>query len=207
MASPELLALIAYGASLGLTGALTPGPLSTVMVSETMAHGKLRGALFALAPLLTDLPVLLAFVIGFTVLQNGIMLWAAGFLGGAYLVYLGVRQITEKQNATKNQAGKKSALRKALTVNAANPNLYIFMGSVMAPQIVQDIHDPLLSAAFFASFLLFLVGGNLGVVVAVDRGRTFFESQNYRFILQALGVLLVFFGGRLLYAALQQVFP
>ncbi len=53
-------ALIVTAAFLGLSGGLTPGPLLTLVVSETLKYGTQAGIKVSLAPLLTDTPIILA---------------------------------------------------------------------------------------------------------------------------------------------------
>ncbi|MFZ0611777.1 MAG: LysE family translocator, partial [Desulfobacterales bacterium] len=51
------------GIILGLSGGLTPGPLLTLVITETLKHGFREGAKVSLAPLLTDLPIVAAAVV------------------------------------------------------------------------------------------------------------------------------------------------
>ena len=53
------LAFLLTGALLGLSGGLAPGPLLTLVANETLRHGARAGIGVALAPLLTDLPIVL----------------------------------------------------------------------------------------------------------------------------------------------------
>ena len=50
------------GILLGLSGGLTPGPLLTLVVSETLCHDIEAGIKVALAPLITDTPIVLVTV-------------------------------------------------------------------------------------------------------------------------------------------------
>ena len=47
------------GVVFGLSSGVTPGPLLTLVISETLKHGKKEGIKVAIAPLLTDLPIVL----------------------------------------------------------------------------------------------------------------------------------------------------
>ena len=51
---------LSAGLLLGLSGGLAPGPLLTLVASETLRHGARAGISVALAPLLTDAPIILA---------------------------------------------------------------------------------------------------------------------------------------------------
>ncbi len=58
-----MTAFLFSGILLGLSGGLAPGPLLTLLASETLRHGARAGVWVALAPLLTDLPIILATVL------------------------------------------------------------------------------------------------------------------------------------------------
>ena len=55
-----ILPFLFAGLVLGLSGGLVPGPLLTLVASETLRHGAAAGIRVALAPLLTDAPIILA---------------------------------------------------------------------------------------------------------------------------------------------------
>lgn len=57
-----MIGFLLSGILLGLSGGLAPGPLLTLVASETLRHGARAGVRVALAPLLTDLPIVLATV-------------------------------------------------------------------------------------------------------------------------------------------------
>ena len=48
------------GILLGLSGGLSPGPLTALVISQTLRFGAREGMLVALAPILTDGPLVLA---------------------------------------------------------------------------------------------------------------------------------------------------
>lgn len=47
------------GTVLGLSAGFAPGPLLTLVISETLQHGIKSGIKVALAPIITDLPIVL----------------------------------------------------------------------------------------------------------------------------------------------------
>jgi len=48
------------GTALGMGSGLTPGPLSTLAITQTLQHGPREGAKICLAPVITDLPIVAA---------------------------------------------------------------------------------------------------------------------------------------------------
>lgn len=51
------------GVLLGLSSGLAPGPLLALVASETLRHGVRAGVRVALAPLITDLPIILTTIL------------------------------------------------------------------------------------------------------------------------------------------------
>ncbi|MCD6225405.1 MAG: hypothetical protein J7K32_07820 [Deltaproteobacteria bacterium] len=53
-----MLTFLTAGTILGLSAGLIPGPLLTLVISETLRHNIKAGIKIAVAPLLTDLPII-----------------------------------------------------------------------------------------------------------------------------------------------------
>ena len=55
-------AFLFSGIIFGLVGGLSSGPLLTLVISETLKHNRKEGIKVAVAPLITDLPIVLVTV-------------------------------------------------------------------------------------------------------------------------------------------------
>ena len=53
------MALVSAGLVYGLSAGFSPGPLMALVISQTLKHGIREGAKVAVAPLITDLPIIL----------------------------------------------------------------------------------------------------------------------------------------------------
>src|SRR3989344_7072626 len=83
--------------ALSLISAITPGPLMALLISETPKHGRTSGLKIALAPLVTDLPIML--VSTFVLSKLTQLNWVLGLIslfGAAFLAYLGYGSIKTK---------------------------------------------------------------------------------------------------------------
>jgi len=49
---------LTIGIMLGTSAGFAPGPLLTLVISESLQHGVKSGAKVALAPIITDLPII-----------------------------------------------------------------------------------------------------------------------------------------------------
>ncbi|MCX9013779.1 MAG: hypothetical protein OIN89_03135 [Candidatus Methanoperedens sp.] len=53
----ETLTFLVSGMIFGLTSGISPGPLLTLVISETLKNGSSGGMKVAVAPLITDIPI------------------------------------------------------------------------------------------------------------------------------------------------------
>ena len=87
----HLLDALSKGTVLGLAAGFSPGPLTFLVVSETLRHGLRAGVKVSLAPVLTDLPIIVAAVL----LLDRLLVYPAlygiiALAGGILLLYLGI---------------------------------------------------------------------------------------------------------------------
>lgn len=179
------------GIALGLSAGLSPGPLLAIVISETLLKGKREGIKVALAPLLTDLPIIAAAIFLVNVFSLNFLFLA----GGIYLIYLGIENLRTKSVHTSVKLGISSAWFKGFAANITNPHPYMFWLSVGAPLVVQGIREGALPpAAFLLGFYLCLAGSKVALAVFVDRTRNLFETKRYFYIIKFLGAVLIFMG-------------
>jgi threonine/homoserine/homoserine lactone efflux protein len=85
----DVLTFLIAGSVFGLAGGFSPGPTTTVIVSQTLRFGVMDGIKVAIAPALTDAPIIIVAVL--LVGQLGRFEPALGIislLGAAFLLYL-----------------------------------------------------------------------------------------------------------------------
>src|SRR5512137_1069013 len=88
---------LTIGIILGLSAGFTPGPLMTLVISETMRHGVGAGIRVSLAPIVTDLPIiLLTFLILERLSSFHHILGIISIAGGFFLLFLGYEGIRAK---------------------------------------------------------------------------------------------------------------
>ena len=75
------------GAALGVTAAATPGPFQTFLISETLKGGWHQSLPITLAPLLTDLPIILVSLFFLDHLPDN-FLKIINIFGGLFVLYL-----------------------------------------------------------------------------------------------------------------------
>ena len=91
MPESALAALFATSFGVGFTGALMPGPLTTLAVRETMRRGFWAGPMLAAGHSLLELPLVIGLALGLSrFLDNDSVKGGIGIVGGVFLLWMGV---------------------------------------------------------------------------------------------------------------------
>lgn len=151
------------GISLGLAAGLSPGPMLALVLRESLRHGAAAGVRVALAPLLTDGPVVLLAWLFARHLPLEDLRWT-GVFAGAWLVYQGVRALSAPAEVMR--AAPPAGLRDAVVTNLLNPHVYAFWLLVGVPVLGQlGSRAP----AFILGFYLALVGAKAALALGAGR--------------------------------------
>ena len=195
MSSDTLLTYTLSGIIFGLTAGVSPGPLLTLVISETLTHGRKSGILIALAPLVTDVPVILAALFFFaTIAGLTVITGIISILGACFVGYLAYENLTSKRAEFAVQAGQSRSFRKGILTNILSPYPFIFWCTVGAPTILKAYeHSAVSTVCFIAGFYCCLVGSKIAVAVVVDQSRAFLSSTLYIYCLRVLGIFLLIF--------------
>jgi threonine/homoserine/homoserine lactone efflux protein len=185
------------GIVFGLSGGLSPGPLLTLVISETLKHGIIEGIKVAIAPLLTDLPIVAVTLFIFTRLASmRPILGIVSLLGAAFLIYLGYESLSFKgADVDLKQIGPQS-IRKGVITNFLNPSPYMFWFTIGAPLVLKASKVSTIAVLLFILFFyLLLVGSKIMVAVGVGKSRTLLKGKRYVFTVRFLGMILLVFAG------------
>ena len=189
------LGYLLSGALLGLSAGISPGPILVLVITETLAGSVWNGVKVALAPLLTDAPIILVSVLLLSKLTHfetvpGVVALA----GGLFLLYLGYKTITAKAPDTENTGPRRGSLKKGVLTNFLNPNPYLFWVTVGAPLVLKGAGTSALNPALFlAGFYCCIVGSKIGVALLTGRFRGFLRSRAYEIAMKLLGGALIVF--------------
>ena len=191
----EASRLLTTGIVLGLSAGLSPGPLMTLVRTETLKGGIPAGARIAMAPLITDAPIIAGCLFLLATLAHAMaFIGSLALLGGLYIAWLGWENIRFSGAEADPAPPAASQLRTGIIANLLNPNPYVFWLTVGGPLILKTARTGAGAAALF--LLLFygcLVGSKLGMAVAVGRSRHFLHSTAYIWVIRFLGMALVIF--------------
>lgn len=180
------------GSLLGLSAGLAPGPLLALVVSETLAHDVRSGIRVALAPIFSDLPIVLLTVFILSKLANfqGV-LGGISLVGGGVIFMMGIKGVRTSGLVLDMETQASRSLSKGVLVNILSPHPYLFWMSVGAPAMTKAwTLTPGAAAAFVLSFYLFLVGSKVGLAWVVGRSKSFLQGRAYVITMKGLGLVL-----------------
>jgi threonine/homoserine/homoserine lactone efflux protein len=181
------------GAVFGLTAGISPGPLLTLVISETLRHNKSEGVKIAIAPLITDIPIVLLTIFILSKMAGfDMVIGIISILGGIFIAYLGYDSIRSKGIEIEIQNLKLKSIRKGIIVNILSPHPYIFWLMVGAPITIRAYQaSPAAAFAFIIAFYVLLVGSKISIALVVDRSRAFLKNKVFIWTLRILGLVLL----------------
>ena len=200
--------LTLIGIGLGLAAGSSPGPLSALLVAVSMERGFAAGARVALAPLLTDAPIV---VLSLLLLKDlpASFLGSLTLLGGLFVIYLGIQGIQGAHRATsidQVEAQVAKDLWQGAVVNFLNPHPWIFWMSVGAPTLVSGWRqNPLDAIGYLVGFYVCIVGSKVVQAWLLARGGKTLRGAWFTRALKLSCVLLLCLGAVFCYRGAVQL--
>jgi threonine/homoserine/homoserine lactone efflux protein len=194
------MTFLLLGAGIGLVAGVSPGPVLTLVVAETLRGGWLRGAAVAAGPLLADGPIVLLALSVLAQLPPGFVP-AISILGGVFLVYLAVTVGLTGRRAVLPRGRRVSARGGFLTgllARGLSPNPYLFWFLVGGPTLMQASRAGWWPAcAFLAGYYSTVVGSNVGLALVLHRWIGLLSERFYRGLLLVSSLILAAYGAGL----------
>lgn len=159
------------GLGFGLAAASQPGPFQTYLISQSLTRGWKRTLPAALAPFVSDGPIILLCVLALSQVPN----WMQSGLyiaGGLFILYLAYGTFKSWKNfndlAVKDGgsgAGQQSILKAAL-MNALSPGPYIFWTLVTGPILLRGWREtPVNGIGFLVGFYITMIGTLAAIII------------------------------------------
>ena len=201
----EILQMLAMAFTIGLTGALAPGPTLVATVNSSLKEGWTAGPKVAAGHALVETLIFLLIIGGLADAMQGYSS-AIALAGGLALMIFGSMTVLGSRKATlavpEGQVIGNAYLAGIIT-SAANPYFWIWWLSVGSALVLSGLHSGVIIAALF---MIGHWGADFGwytlVSISLDRGRSILSETNYRRILGICGGFLVCFGIYFLSASL-----
>ena len=187
-----MIEYLSLGIILGLYAGLTPGPLLTLVISETLQHDFRAGLKIAIAPIISDAPIILLSFFLIHELSNIEQLLAlVALTGGIFVCWMAYESLSFQGVKLRLQQPRSHALRKGVLVNLLSPYPYLFWLSVGAPLInkAQSEHA-MAPVLFILGFYTLLVGLKILLAYWVGQSKSFLQGRSYIYTVRFLGLIL-----------------
>lgn len=200
--------LTLFGCGLGLAAGLSPGPLLTLLVAVSIERGFHAGLRVAMAPLLTDAPIVALALLILKDLPEA-FLGGLTFLGGLFVAYLGCRGLRREDPTLPSEEISSTATRdlwQGAVVNFLNPHPWVFWMTVGAPTLVSGWRQsPFDALGYLAGFYGLIVGSKIAVAWLASKGGSILDGRWFPRILRICGLLLLLLGILLSYRGASQL--
>lgn len=198
---------IGTGFVLGISAGFSPGPLMTLVVAHTLQHGTREGIKIAMAPLFTDLPIIIVATLLLSRLSNSQhVLGTISICGAVFILYLGIASWRANVPQLNAAVIVPQSLAKGVLVNFLSPNPYLFWLTVGAPTLVTAWQRSIwATAGFLIVFYAGLIGGKVTCSLVAGRSRQWLSGNGYRNLMRILGILLVCFAVRLAFEGIRRL--
>ena len=193
----EILQMLATAFTIGLTGALAPGPTLIATINSSLKNGWKAGPKVVAGHALVETLIFLLIIGGLAdVMQE--FSQSIALAGGLALIIFGSMTVKGSRSATlaapEGQMNGNAYLAGIIT-SAANPYFWIWWLSIGSALMLSSLHSGLIMAAAFmighwgADFAWYTL-----VSSSLDQGRSILSEMSYRRILGICGGFLVCFG-------------
>jgi threonine/homoserine/homoserine lactone efflux protein len=201
----SLLAVFLTAWVVGFSGAMAPGPISTLVVSQATRRGFWVGPIVTLGHAVAELVIVVALVMGLGEILAGSLLPALIALGGGgFLVWMGLGTLrdglrggviappTEKPQSASHRWGPAWT---GLAASFSNPYWFLWWSTVGATYIVHSLqHGARGVAAFYSGHILSDLSWNSLLSLLMASGRRWLPQGAVRVFLVATGIFLVGLG-------------
>jgi len=193
----EVIEILAMAFTIGLTGALAPGPTLVATVNSSLKSGWTAGPKVALGHALVELFVFLLIVLGLAAAAQQYSHFIAE-LGGFALIAFGLLTVKGSKRATLTAPASNNAQNPYLAgvlTSAANPYFWIWWLSIGSAMVIDGLRGGLILACLF---MIGHWGADFGwytlVSASLDKSRSVLSEVNYQRILALCGCFLIVFG-------------
>lgn len=206
-AMPDLPVLAIFGSSflVGLSGAVSPGPLLAFNIQETMRRGFMAGPYVATGHAILELLVVAALALGLTqLLDSDPVIGAIGVLGGIFLLWMGWRMLRDPARGAPDLFGPQydtsqqsvaGPIVGGILVSLSNPFWTVWWITVGAAFITRSLEQGLWGiGAFYLGHILSDYSWYSLVSIVLASGRRLMTERIYRGIMLTSGAFLALMG-------------
>ncbi|MFN2353675.1 MAG: LysE family transporter [Desulfopila sp.] len=208
--NPGLLTIFLSSFVIALSGALMPGPLLTVTITESSRRGLAAGPMMILGHGILELGVVVALLSGFApvLLRNDVFI-IVSLAGGTILLWMAVSMLRNLSHLSldvnPDRRKPKNLVIAGILLSAANPYFILWWASIGMGYIVYSAKFGALGVVlFFLGHILADLGWYSSVSYGVVKGKRFLSDRGYRRLIACCAVFLVGFSGYFFYSGVDR---
>lgn len=201
---------ILQGVGLGFSAAVLPGPFLAYLISQTLSRGWKRALPAALAPLISDGPIIALCLL----ILSQVPAWferTLHFAGGTFILYLAYGAYKAWKGFDPGMAAEESGIQgslfKAALMNTLSPGPYIYWSLVTGPILIRGWREtPVNGISFLAGFYVTIVFSLAAIILVFGLARQLGPNVN-RALVGVSALALFFFGFYQLWLGASYTFP
>lgn len=182
---------ILLGSGFAFAAAIQPGPLQAFLLASVARQGWKRTLPAALAPIISDGPIILLAILVLNHLPDGWtrLLRGAGGLFLLYLAWSSFRQAHKSEETTEDVQPPRTLLQ-AVGVNLLNPAPYLAWSLILGPALIEGwAQSPAIGIALLVSFYGTLTLATAGVIFLFGATRFLSTENRRRLVIVSAAVL------------------
>jgi threonine/homoserine/homoserine lactone efflux protein len=201
-----LTTIFASSFIIALSGALMPGPLLTVTISESSQRGFIAGPLLISGHAILELALIAAFLLGVApFFQKPAVFAATALIGSIILFWMAFgmfRSVPSLRLSWETDSARRShPVVSGILMSAANPYWIIWWATIGLGYILNSLRFGFWGiSSFFAGHILADLAWYSLIAAAVSGGRHFLTDRLYRGLIAACAIFLVVFALYFAYA-------
>jgi len=207
----SLITIFCSSFLIALSGALMPGPLLTVTVSESTRRGAVAGPLMIFGHGILELLLITALLLGLApLLQRNDVYIFISLMGGSILLWMAFSMFKSLPDLRLNLATEDEKSRNlvftGILFSLANPYWIIWWASIGLGYILHSVRFGVMGiAAFFLGHILADLAWYSLISFGVAKGRRFFSDIFYRRLIGCCASFLVIFSCYFFYSGIDKI--
>lgn len=194
-----------------LSGAVMPGPLLTVTISESPRRGLMTGPLLIAGHALLELVLVLALLLGLApLLKMEPVFIVIALAGSAVLLWMGIGMLKSLPTVALvrevDGAKERNLILSGVLMSIANPYWSIWWATIGLGYILHSMEAGTMGVvAFFSGHILGDLFWYAAVSTAIWKGRELISDRSYRVLIGTCAVFLIVFSCLFAWSGVQKL--
>ena len=206
----EMILILVNSFLVGLSGALMPGPLLSVVISASAKRGFWAGPIVVIGHAIAEVGIVIALFFGLSeFLKVKIVFQIISYVGGAVLILLGVQifqEIIKKRIKLEISFSDKTSQIKSvfhgILASLSNPYWILWWGTIGLAFITKSLKFGIagLTAFYFGHIFSDLIWYS-AVSLGISKGKKVISEKVYKGLIFICGIFLLLIGGYFILSA------